>query len=142
MTRPPCHHPSPRYLPSFNLDRTQGDRGAQGEQLGLACLVAQVPLTHPSGSVSCRAMERWGEGGGEKDHVALPSPGKSSPAWAAGPDRQPLWFSEKTRSRLVPDDRFQTLSCMFSSPSESIETPMGFGSCFSLFLGGKMICFK
>ena len=48
------------------------------------------------------------------DHVLLPSPGKSSFAWAAGPDRQPLLLTLHKQAALFRLTAFTLQAAYFS----------------------------
>lgn len=80
----------------FNLGHATCDGGAQGEQIGLACLIAPVPprLSIYLGTEAKRGKGGELEGGGGVGTMWLClAPRKGSCAWAAGPDRQPLPFT-------------------------------------------------
>lgn len=68
--------------------------GEQGEQIGLACLIAPAFLNYLSGH---RSKERKRE---ENEKEEAMCPRKSSRNWAVSPDRQPLIFTIHKHRKL------------------------------------------
>lgn len=119
-------------MPLFNLGHATHDRvgaedlGEQGEQIGLACLVAPAFLNYLSGH---RSKERKREEN-EKDEAMCPR--KSSPNWAVSPDRQPLIFTihkhrELCSARQISQCRQHLSVCGLkdcSSPPQEVQILM------------------
>ena len=80
--------PPPSLLPPLNLDRGACDRGGGVEQLGLACLVALDPLTHPSGRACRHAIKK---GSGERERKLWVVKGKGT-----------MWSCLAQSTALVP----------------------------------------
>lgn len=119
-------------MPLFNLGHATHDRvgaedlGEQGEQIGLACLVAPAFLNYLSGH---RSKERKREEN-EKDEAMCPR--KSSRNWAVSPERQPLIFTihkhrELCSARQISQCRQHLSVCGLkdcSSPPQEVQILM------------------